>query len=139
MKHLVFKSVLFLLVTIIGSSVFYTAKAQSKQTNPKVFAVINRADWCPACQANEGKVMREVMPACNKLNVKFIANDLTNEQTTLKSANELKKHHLFASIKESKTTGIIILINAKTGKVIKELSITKPSAELIQEITIAQS
>lgn len=143
MKKVIIKSMLFAMIAIIGSSVFITANGQSKnqkkQSEPKVYAVINRADWCPTCQANGAKVMNEVMPACKKLNVQFVANDLTNEQTIAKSTAELKRNKLFTAVKETKSTGLILLVNAKTRKIIKQISVAKPADEIIREITIAQS
>ena len=138
MKNVVIKSMLFAVIAILGSSIFFSANAQSKSTTPKVYAVINRADWCPACQANGAKVINEVMPACKNLNVKFVANDLTNEQTIARSTAELKKNKVFNAVKETKSTGMILLVDAKTKKVINQISVTKPAEEIIKEITAAQ-
>lgn len=139
MKNVVIKSITLAFIAMIASSLFFNAKAQSKTPAPKVYAVINKADWCPVCQANGERVMSEVMPACKDLNVKFVANDLTNEQTIAKSSVDLKKNKVYASVKETKSTGVILLIDAKTKKVIKQISVAKPSAEIIKEITEAQS
>ncbi len=139
MKNVVIKSMLFAFITILGSSIFFSVNAQSKSITPKVYAVINRADWCPACQANGSKVMNELTPACKNLYVKFVANDLTNEQTIANSTLELKKNNVFNAVKETKSTGLILLVDAKTKKVIKQISVTKPSEEIIKEITAAQS
>ena len=116
MKNAAIKSMLFAFIAILGSSVFFSANAQSKSTTPKVYAVINRADWCPACQTNGAKVINEVMPACKNLNVKFVANDLTNEQTIARSTAELKKKKVFNAVKETKSTGMILLVDTKTKK-----------------------
>ena len=62
MKNVALKSMLLALVVIIGSSVFFSANAQSKPVAPKVYAVINKANWCPVCQANGERIMKEVMP-----------------------------------------------------------------------------
>ena len=139
MKNVVIKSIFFAIVAIVSSSAFLSAKAQTKTGTPKVYAVINKADWCPVCQANGTRVMSEVMPACKALKVKFVANDLTNEQTIAKSAAELKKNKVFNAVKETKSTGVILLVDAKTKKVIKQISVSKPSEEIIKEITAAQS
>jgi ribosomal protein L37AE/L43A len=138
MKNVVIKSVLFAFIAILGSSVFFSATAQSKTATPKVYAVINKAEWCPVCQANGAKVMNEVIPACKNLNVKFVANNLTNEQTIAKSTLELKKNKVFNAVKETKSTGLILLVDAKTKKVIKQISVTAPAEEIIKEITAAQ-
>ena len=138
MKKAVIQSMLFAFVAIIGSSVLFSAKAQTKTASPKVYAVINKADWCHVCQANGGKVMNEVMPACMNLKVKFVPNDLTNEQTIASSAAELKKIKVYNSVKDTKTTGLILLVDPKTKKVIKQISVAKPAEEIIKEITAAQ-
>lgn len=139
MKNVTLKSMLLALVVIIGSSVFISANAQSKTAEPKVYAVINKADWCPTCQANGARVMNEVMPACKDLKVKFVANDLTNATTIAKSTAELKKSKVYNSVKETKSTGVILLVDAKTKKIIKQISVSKSSEEIIKEITAAQS
>ncbi len=138
MKNVAIKSMLFAVIATVGSSIFFSAKAQTKAPTPKVYAVINKADWCPTCQANGAKVMNEVIPACKNLNVKFVANDLTNEQTVSKSAAELKKYNVFNAVRETKSTGLILLVDAKTKKVIKQISVSKPSEEIIKEIKLAQ-
>lgn len=139
MKNAVIKSMFFALLAIAGSSIFFSAKAQTKGSTPKVYAVINKADWCPVCQANGARVMSEVLPACKDLKVKFVANDLTNEQTITKSTAELKKNKIFNAVKETKSTGVILLVDAKSKKVIKQISVSKSSGEIIKEITAAQS
>lgn len=138
MKKVVIQSMLLAFIAVIGSSVLFSAKAQTKAASPKVYAVINKADWCPACQANGGKVMNEVIPACMNLKVKFVPNDLTNEQTIATSTAELKKVKVYNAVKDIKTTGLILLVDAKTKKVIKQISVTKPAEEIIKEITAAQ-
>ena len=139
MKNVVIKSVFFAFIAILGSSVFFSLKAQSKAVTPKVYAVINKADWCTVCKANGARVMNEIIPACKELNVKFVPNDLTDATTSAKSAADLKKEKIFNSVKKTKATGIILLVDAKSKKVIKEISVTKPTKEIIEEITAAQS
>lgn len=138
MKNVIIKSMFIAVVMLFGSSIFFTTNAQTKSGSPKVYAVINRADWCPTCQANGAKVMNEVMPACKNLNVQFVANDLTNEKTIASSAIALKKNKLFNAVKDTKSTGLILLVDAKTKKIIKQISVATPAAEIINAITAAQ-
>jgi hypothetical protein len=81
--------------------------------------------------------MNKVMPACKNLKVKFLANDLTDVATISKSTAELKKNKVYNSVKETKSTGVILLVDAKI--IIKQISVTKPTEEIIKEITAAQS
>jgi len=139
MKNVALKSMLLALVAIVGSSVFFSANAQSKTAAPKVYAVINKANWCPACQANGERMMKEVIPACKNLKVKFVANDLTDATSISRSTTELQKNNIYNSVKETKSTGVILLVDAKTKKVIRQISVTRPSEEIIKEIIAAQS
>ena len=138
MKRVISKSILAIVLTILGSAVVFSANAQGKSTSPKVYAVINKANWCPVCQANGERIMKEVMPACKDLKVKFMANDLTDDNTISKSVAELKKSKLYNSVKGTKSTGVIILVDSKTKKIVKQISVAKPSEEIIKEITAAQ-
>jgi hypothetical protein len=135
MKKVVIKSMLLTLLVVLSTSIFLSVQAQSKAVAPKVYAVINRADWCPVCQANGARVMSEVIPAFKNNRVKFIANDLTNQQTIGTSIATLKKNHVYDAVKEAKSTGVILLVNAKTKKVVKQISVAETSAEIIKEIT----
>lgn len=142
MKNVIIKTMFVSILAFSFTALFATIKTQPKQTKevePKVFAVINRAEWCPTCQANGARIMSEVMPACKNLKVKFLPNDLTNDQTIAKSGEELKKNKLVAAVQTVKSTGVILLIDAKTKKIIKEISVARPSTEIIKEITLAQS
>jgi hypothetical protein len=142
MKNVIIKSMFVSLLVFSFTALFASDKTQPKQTKeiePKVFAVINKADWCPTCQANGARIMSEVIPACKNLKVKFLPNDLTNDQTIAKSGEGLKKNKLAVAVQSVKSTGVILLIDAKTKKIIKEISVAKPSAEIIKEITLAQS
>jgi hypothetical protein len=139
MKNVTLKLTLLTLLVIVGISILNSVSAQSKTAEPKIYAIINRANWCPVCQANGDRIMKEVMPACKELKVKFLANDLTDAGTIEKSTAELKKNNLYNSVKEAKSTGVILLIDATSKKVIKEISVANPSKEIIKEITTAQS
>lgn len=139
MKNAVIRSMMLTFIAVIGSSVFFSAKAQATTTSPKVYVVINKADWCPVCQANGPRIMSEVMPACKDLNVKFVANDLTNEQTIATSTEALKKNKVFNAVKEINATGVILLVDAETKKIIKQISVNKSTEEIVKEITAAQS
>jgi len=139
MKQNAFKTLALVLLAILGSVNILTAQAHDKKEDPAFYAVINKAAWCPACQANDSKVMNEVIPGCMSLNVQFITNDLTDEKSIATSTAELKNKKLFTAVREHKATGLILLIDPKTKKVVKQISITKPAEQIIKEITDARS
>ncbi|MCA1760079.1 MAG: hypothetical protein LC658_09950, partial [Bacteroidales bacterium] len=57
----------------------------------KVIAVINKADWCPTCEKNGERAMAAFMENNKDGAIHFVANDVTNDETKKKSAEELKK------------------------------------------------
>jgi len=63
---------------LLVSTMTVTVNAQTKETS-KIVAVLNRADWCPVCKANETRIMQDVIPGGKDFNVQFIINDLTNK------------------------------------------------------------
>lgn len=121
---------------MLGLLVF-TSIAAISQEGKKVIAVINRADWCPVCQKNGEKVMKEVMPVFNESNVQFIMNDLTNDATKEKSKMMLKENKVYDAVKKTTSTGLILLVDATTGKLIDKISVAETKEKLIE--TIKQS
>ena len=72
-------------------SLAFSALAGNAQEGRKVIAVINKADWCPVCQSNGEKIMKEVMPMFEQTNVQFVMNDLTNDSTKADSKMKLNE------------------------------------------------
>ncbi len=106
-------------------------------TGSKVVAVINHAKWCPACQNNGERAM-----ACFKENnkdmaIQFVANDVTDEASKAKSAEELKKVGLDKVMAEYKTTGVAYFFDAETKKLITQVSVAKTNDELAETMKLA--
>lgn len=137
MKKSTFYAVI-LAVTGISLMMFKPALKAQECSIPKVYAVINKAAWCPVCKANGSKLMTEVVPALKEIPVKFINNDLTNKTTIAASAKELNTLQILNPVKEINYTGVIILIDAKTKKVIKTVDISQPAEKIIEAIKSSQ-
>jgi hypothetical protein len=117
MKKLVF----VFLVTVLATTVLQA------QVPAQVIAVVNKADWCHVCQANGGKVMKEVMPVFENSAVAFVMNDLTNDNTMEKSKMELKEKNILKAVKKETATGLILIVNAGNGKLIEKISVAEPA------------
>ncbi len=100
------------------------------QTGAKVIAVINKADWCPTCQQNGKRAMSAFMENNKDMSIQFIANDLTNDESKKKSAEELKKVGLDQVIGNYKGTGVAYFFNAETKALISQISVGKSDQEL---------
>jgi hypothetical protein len=124
---------------IIGHLVLFVALAFSAftggaQEGRKIIAVINKADWCPVCQSNGEKMMKEVMPVFEQSVVQFVMNDLTNETTKTDSKVRLNEVKVFDAVKKINATGLLILVDVATGKVLEKISVAEPVEKLIMTI-----
>lgn len=128
-RHKLFRKTTFLLGVILFSSIVAIG-----QENKKVIAVINRADWCPVCQQNGERMMKEVMPVFNQSNVQFIMNDLTNDGTKEKSKMLLKEKKVYDAVKKTNATGLILLVDEASGKVTGKISVAESTDKLIKTI-----
>jgi hypothetical protein len=64
-------------------------------------------------------------------------NNLSDKKTKKASKENLEKEGVYKFVKKIKSTGLIILINAETKEVIKQLSVTATTDELKKEIDAA--
>lgn len=125
----IFASVI--LITLVSVSAF-------AGTSAKVIAVVNKANWCPVCEKNGMRAM-DAFKANNKdMSIQFVANDLTNDETKAKSAEELKKLGLGKAIVAYPGTGVVYFFNSETKALISQVSVAKPDQELAAALTTAK-
>lgn len=128
------KSILVSLVLILFVSV--SAFAQS---NSKVIAVVNHADWCSACK-NNGERAQAVFKANNADGtIQFVVNNLTNDETKAQSAETLKKLGLGKAMAEYKGTGVVYFFDANSKKLINNVSVAKSDQKIAQALSTAKS
>ncbi len=115
---------LFFVMMLIGLASF-------AQNQPKVYAVINTASWCPACQANSGRVEKEIVASYKgNSDVAFLVNNLTDDATKATSKTALESKGVYAAVSTIKGTGQIILVDAATKKVIERVSVKKSTEDI---------
>jgi thiol:disulfide interchange protein len=127
------KSILASLALILLVSVSTMAQSQAK-----VIAVINKAEWCPTCQNNGERAMAAFMANNTDGAIQFVANDLTNEETKKKSAEELKKLGLDQAIAAYKGTGVAYFFNSESKALITQISVAKSDTELAEALVTAK-
>ncbi len=112
--------------------------AQSQ--NPKVIALINKASWCPVCQANGPRFEKDIMPmVMNNTDVKMVMNDLSNDQTKTASADMLEKAGVAKFAKKNTATGVLYFLDPTSKKLISKISISKTDEEIKQALQSALS
>lgn len=91
------------------------------QSSAKIIAVVNKANWCSVCKANEERAMAAFKENNMDGAYQFVVNDLSNAETAKKSAMEINKLGLTKSMEPYKATGIVCLFDSKTKKPINQL------------------
>ncbi|MBD2766839.1 hypothetical protein IC235_02905 [Hymenobacter sp. BT664] len=118
---------------LLTNNVF--AKSGDKPS-PKVIGVINRANWCAICKANGQRVM-SIMPTYTNKAIVFVPNDLTDAMTKAASAKELAKLGVAKTLSPVNATGVIVLVDARTHKLLKTVSIAEYNEQIEAEINSA--
>jgi len=127
------KSILISAVLFLALSVSVSAQADAK-----VIAVVNKADWCSVCKANGDRAMAALMSNNKDMAVLFIGNNLTDENTKKKSAEELKKYGLDKEMEKHTGTGVAYFFDAKTKKLVSEISVAEPDNKLAEALVNAK-
>lgn len=107
-------------------------------TGSKVIAVVNKAEWCPTCQKNGMRAMEAFKANNQDMAIQFVANDLTNDETKAKSAEELKEFGLDKVIAAYPGTGVVYFFNSETKALISQVSVAKPDQELAAALVTAK-
>lgn len=104
------------------------------QNNAKVIALVTKAGWCPVCKKNGDRMAKEVFSAYMGGNLKIVMNDLTDDNTKKESQKEIEANKIAEVAAKSTSTGIITLIDVKSGKVISTISVGKPTDKVKKAI-----
>lgn len=100
--------------------------------------MITRANWCPTCRANEGKIRNELLPAySNSKEVVVVINDVTNRRTKAKSKPILQAAGVYDISLNEQATGLVTIINPLTGRILKQLYVSYSLSEMEKAIADA--
>jgi hypothetical protein len=120
MKKLLVATLLFMGIAVSGFS-----------QQAKVIALVNKASWCPVCQANGPRFEKDIMPmAMQNKDVQIVMNDLSDDKTKAASLPMLEKAGIASFAKKNTGTGTLYFINAKSKKLISEVSLAKSDDEI---------
>ena len=124
-----FNFVLFLFLIGSASMVF-----ASKNDGPEVIAVKFHADWCGSCK-KMGPVFSDLQNKFDGQSVLFVTLDRTNISTQNHSRLLANALGLGALRKANKGTGYILLVDAKSKKVLKKLTSAQTAKEMGKAIS----
>ncbi len=116
-----------------------TSPAHAKSPAPKVVAAVFYADWCPLCKQMGPSVMKTMQGYAGDKSVKFVKFDLTNDATKAQSAKLAARNKLTPIWKANQKTGMVLLVNGKTHKVLDTIVVTDSEADMKRKIEAAKS
>jgi len=128
------KLILVSLVLILFVSVSVFA-----QSNSKVIAVVNHADWCSACKNNGERAQATFKSNNADGTIQFVVNNLTNDETKAQSTETLKMLGLEKAMAEYKGTGMVYFFDADSKKLINKITVGKSNQELAQALSTAKN
>ncbi|MBK8881368.1 MAG: hypothetical protein IPN67_03020 [Bacteroidales bacterium] len=126
--------------SILISAVLFLAVSVSlmAQSETKVNSMINKADWCSVCKANGDRAMAAFMSNNKDMAILFLGNNVTDDKTEKKSAEELKKYGLDKVMEKYTGTGVTYFFDAKTKTLINEISVAEPDNKLAEALVNAK-
>jgi thiol:disulfide interchange protein len=116
-----------LIITAILMSVSFAATAQ---TEPKVIALVTKANWCSICKANGERIIGNFTKNNEDNFFSLVANDVTDKSTKKTSLPSLKKVGVDKIANSHPGTGVITFIDAKSKKILMQLTVANTDDEL---------
>jgi thiol:disulfide interchange protein len=99
---------------------------------PKVIVIVTKANWCGTCKANGTRTVENFMSNNQDSYFQLVANDLTDKTTKKASLESLKKIGYDKEGKKLAVTGVLSFYNAKTKKLLTQISVSKSNEEVTQ-------
>lgn len=121
------KQLICAVALVMGLS--FGVSAQNVQ--PKVIALLTKASWCPVCQANGPRFMKDVMPMVMKnKEVKMVMNDLSDKKTTAMSKGMLENAGIYNFAEKNPGTGMLYFFDGKTKELISKVSLAESNEKI---------
>lgn len=108
------------------------------QSDAKVIAVVNHAEWCSVCKNNGERAQAAFMENNKDGAIQFLVNNLTDAASKEKSGAALKEAGLDKVMTEKKMTGTAYFFDAETKELITKVSVAKSDQELAEALVTAK-
>lgn len=128
-----------LILTLFAVIVAFTAFTAFKSIeNAKVIAIVNKAAWCSICKAHAGRTVQTFTENNKDGFFKFLVNDITNDQSKKASIPEIAEAGLENVLDGSLGAGVLSFYDAKTKKMLAQVTVANTSKELIATMQTAR-
>ncbi len=127
-----------MLALFVLSLTLHVAPAQAKPRSPQVIAAVFHADWCGKCKQMGPSAMKTMASYARDKDVKFVKFDLTNESTKAQSAKLAARNGITPVWNSYQKTGMVLLVDAKTRKVVGTIVATDSQKDMKRKIEAAK-
>ena len=137
MKKLVSILGLVALFALVGAT-FAPRASAAPAKSPDVIAAVFYADWCGYCKKMEPAAMATMKNYKSDKTVKFVKFDLTDAKTKADSTKIAARNGISPVWNGHQKTGMILLVDGKTRKVIGKIDSNDSSAAMKTKIEAAK-
>ena len=137
MKKLVSTLGLAALLALMGA-VFAPHATAAPAKSPDVIAAVFYADWCGYCKKMAPAAMATMKIYKSDATVKFVKFDLTDAKTKADSTKIAARNGISPVWSGHQKTGMILLVDGKTRKVIGKIDSNDSSADMKAKIEAAK-
>ena len=128
-----------LILTLFTAIITFTAFTAFKPVeDAKVIAIVNKASWCSICKAHAGRTVQTFTENNKDSFFKFLVNDITNEESKKASRPEIAKAGFEKVLDGSPGAGVLSFYDAKTKKMLAQVTVANTSEELIATMQMAR-
>ncbi len=127
-----------MLALFVLSLMLNVSPAQAKPRSPQVIAAVFHADWCGKCKQMGPNAKKTMASYARDKNVKFVKFDLTNDSTKAQSAKLAARNGITPVWNSYQKTGMVLLVDAKTRKVVGTIVATDSQKDMKRKIEAAK-
>lgn len=138
MKKLVSTLGLAALLALLGAT-FAPRATAAPAKSPDVIAAVFYADWCGYCKKMAPAAMATMKNYKTDSSVKFVKFDLTNDKTKADSTKVAARNGISPVWSGHQKTGMILLVDGKTRKVIGKIDSEDNAAAMKTKIEAAKA
>ena len=118
-----FKSILVIAMLMISTSIF-------AQSNAKVIAIVNKADWCSICKTYASRTVATFTENNKDNYFQFIVNDITDKETKKASKPAIEKVGLVKMQSAISASGVLTFYDARTHKMLGQITVANSEEEV---------
>ena len=127
-----------LLAMLMAAFMLQPASTHAQTKSPQLIAAVFHADWCGKCKQMGPNVMKTMASYKADKAVKFVRFNLTDDSTKAQSAKLAARNGITPVWNSNQKTGMVLLVDAKTRKVVGTIVATDSQKDMKRKIEAAK-